>query len=46
MSRSSSAIKSYVIGAGVHILKNGSRYRASEFIPCIFGVFKNKIERG
>ena len=21
-------------------------YRASEFIPCIFGVFKNKIERG
>ena len=25
--------------------KNGSHYRASEVIPLILGVFKNKIER-
>ena len=25
--------------------KNGSHYRASEFIPCIFGVFNDKIRR-
>ena len=27
------------------ILENGSHYRASELIPLILGVFKNKIER-
>ena len=26
-------------------VKNGSHYRASEVIPLIFGVFKNKTER-
>ena len=27
------------------LLENGSHYRVSELIPCIFGVFKHKIER-
>ena len=27
------------------LLENGSHYRASELIPCIFGVFKNKTEQ-
>ena len=27
------------------LLENGSHYRASEVIPLILGVFKNKIER-
>ena len=29
----------------VNILENGSHYRASEVIPLIVGVLKNKIER-